>query len=46
VSHTASTDCGRSDCHGGEVGETAMGVPFITTAGLALHIDGIIETNR
>jgi predicted CxxxxCH...CXXCH cytochrome family protein len=44
--HTASTDCGRADCHGGEVGETATGVPFITTAGLALHIDGIIESNR
>jgi predicted CxxxxCH...CXXCH cytochrome family protein len=46
VGHTPSTDCGRSDCHGSEVGETTAGLPFITTAGLALHIDGIIEVNR
>jgi predicted CxxxxCH...CXXCH cytochrome family protein len=46
VAHTASTDCGRSDCHGSEVGETSMGAPLITKSGLALHIDGIIETNR
>jgi predicted CxxxxCH...CXXCH cytochrome family protein len=46
ANHTPSTDCGRADCHGGEVGETPAGVPFITTAGLALHIDGVIESNR
>jgi predicted CxxxxCH...CXXCH cytochrome family protein len=46
VGHTPSTDCGRSDCHGSEVGETTAGLPSITTAGLALHIDGIIEVNR
>jgi predicted CxxxxCH...CXXCH cytochrome family protein len=44
--HTASTDCGRADCHGGEVGETSLGIPSITTAGLVLHVDGIIESNR
>jgi hypothetical protein len=44
--HTASTDCGRSDCHGSEVGETSAGLPSITTTGLRLHIDGIIESNR
>jgi predicted CxxxxCH...CXXCH cytochrome family protein len=44
--HTPATDCDRSDCHGGEVGETSTGVPFIATAGLALHIDGIVEVNR
>jgi predicted CxxxxCH...CXXCH cytochrome family protein len=44
--HTPATDCGRADCHGSEIAETAMGVPFVTTAGLALHIDGIIEVNR
>jgi predicted CxxxxCH...CXXCH cytochrome family protein len=46
ANHTPATDCDRSDCHGGEVGETPTGVPFITTAGLALHIDGIVEVNR
>jgi predicted CxxxxCH...CXXCH cytochrome family protein len=46
ANHTSATDCDRSDCHGGEVGETSTGVPFITTAGLALHIDGIVEVNR
>jgi predicted CxxxxCH...CXXCH cytochrome family protein len=44
--HTPSTECGRYDCHGREVGETVAGLPFITTAGLPLHIDGIIESNR
>jgi hypothetical protein len=45
LQHTPSTDCSRSDCHGSEVGETAMGVPFITEDGLARHIDGVIEVN-
>jgi predicted CxxxxCH...CXXCH cytochrome family protein len=44
--HTPSTDCSRSDCHGSEIAETALGVPSIAPAGLALHIDGIIEFNR
>jgi predicted CxxxxCH...CXXCH cytochrome family protein len=44
--HSPATDCGRSDCHGGEVVTSAQGIPSITTAGLALHIDGIIESNR
>ncbi|MGD0680391.1 MAG: CxxxxCH/CxxCH domain-containing protein [Polyangiaceae bacterium] len=44
--HTASTDCDRADCHGSEVSIDANGAPSITTAGLALHIDGIIESAR
>jgi predicted CxxxxCH...CXXCH cytochrome family protein len=44
--HTASTDCGRADCHGSEVSVDAMGTPSITPSGLALHIDGIIESAR
>jgi predicted CxxxxCH...CXXCH cytochrome family protein len=42
--HTPSTSCERSDCHGAEVAESAQGVPYITAAGKALHIDGIIES--
>jgi predicted CxxxxCH...CXXCH cytochrome family protein len=44
--HTTSTDCSRSDCHGGEVTLDANGAPLISTAGKALHIDGIIESAR
>jgi predicted CxxxxCH...CXXCH cytochrome family protein len=44
--HTPSTDCGRSDCHGSEIGETLAGTPIIAPAGLPLHIDGIIDSNR
>jgi predicted CxxxxCH...CXXCH cytochrome family protein len=44
--HTPSTDCSRSDCHGSEIVETALDVPSITSSGLRLHIDGIIEVNR
>ncbi len=46
VGHSPSTDCSRSDCHGSEIAETATNVPFIATAGLRLHIDGVIESNR
>ena len=44
--HTPSTDCNRGDCHGSEVSLDVNGVPSITTSGRALHIDGIIESNR
>lgn len=41
--HTPSMQCGRSDCHGSEIGRDTRGVPFITPAGKALHVDGIVE---
>ena len=44
--HTPSTECSRSDCHGSEVADDAQGVPRISSSGLALHIDGIIESAR
>jgi hypothetical protein len=44
--HTTATDCDRSDCHGSEVSLDAKGSPFITQAGLSLHVDGIIESAR
>lgn len=44
--HTASTDCARADCHGGEVALDPNGTPSITAAGLSLHIDGVIESAR
>jgi len=43
--HTPSPDCGRADCHGGEV-KRALGVLSISPAGRALHINGKIEKNR
>lgn len=44
--HTPSTDCNRGDCHGSEVSLDANAIPSITTGGLGLHIDGVIESNR
>jgi predicted CxxxxCH...CXXCH cytochrome family protein len=44
--HTPSTDCGRSDCHGSEVSLDVTGAPSITSLGLSLHVDGIVESNR
>jgi predicted CxxxxCH...CXXCH cytochrome family protein len=44
--HTASTDCNRADCHGSEVVLDVNGAPLISTSGLALHVDGIIESAR
>jgi predicted CxxxxCH...CXXCH cytochrome family protein len=44
--HTPSTDCNRSDCHGSEVSLDVEGAPSITPGGLALHVDGIIESAR
>jgi predicted CxxxxCH...CXXCH cytochrome family protein len=44
--HTTSTDCSRSDCHGSEVTLDASGAPLISASGLALHIDGVIESAR
>ncbi len=41
--HTASTSCGWSNCHGAEIGETTAGAPFITGAGLSLHVNGVID---
>ena len=42
--HTASSQCGRSDCHGGEVD---TGVPSkITGFGRAMHVDGVVDFNR
>jgi predicted CxxxxCH...CXXCH cytochrome family protein len=46
TNHTTSTDCNRADCHGSEVTLGMDGSPSITTAGRALHIDGIIESAR
>lgn len=44
--HTPSTDCSRGDCHGSEISNAVVGAPAITASGLALHIDGIIESAR
>ena len=44
--HTPSASCNRSDCHGSEVTLDANGAPHISAAGMALHIDGIIESGR
>ena len=41
--HTTSTSCNLSVCHGAEIAVSAQGVPSISTSGLTLHIDGIIE---
>jgi predicted CxxxxCH...CXXCH cytochrome family protein len=45
VQHTASTDCERSSCHGGEVVREGS-APAISPAGSALHVDGVIESGR
>jgi predicted CxxxxCH...CXXCH cytochrome family protein len=44
--HTPSTDCNRGDCHGSEVTLGTNGLPSITAAGKALHVDGVIESAR
>ncbi|HVY46441.1 MAG TPA: CxxxxCH/CxxCH domain-containing protein, partial [Minicystis sp.] len=41
--HTPAVDCGRSSCHTSETAPDAMGLPHITPAGRALHVDGSIE---
>ena len=41
--HTPSTSCGDANCHGAEVSVDAAGIPAITQAGLALHINGVID---
>jgi predicted CxxxxCH...CXXCH cytochrome family protein len=46
LQHTPSTECGRSDCHGGEVETDGAGMPSIAPSGKALHIDGIVESAR
>jgi hypothetical protein len=46
LQHTTALDCSRADCHGAEVALDASGVPGITQAGLALHVDGVIESAR
>jgi predicted CxxxxCH...CXXCH cytochrome family protein len=43
MQHTSSIDCGRSDCHGSEVGRTPENVPFITPSGKALHVNGVVD---
>jgi predicted CxxxxCH...CXXCH cytochrome family protein len=44
--HTPSTDCSRGDCHGSEISNAVAGAPAIALVGLALHVDGIIESAR
>jgi predicted CxxxxCH...CXXCH cytochrome family protein len=44
--HTPSIDCSRGDCHGSEVALDLGGTPSVTIAGLQLHIDGVVESNR
>jgi predicted CxxxxCH...CXXCH cytochrome family protein len=41
--HTSSKSCGDANCHPGEVALDAAGVPSITLAGRALHINGVID---
>jgi predicted CxxxxCH...CXXCH cytochrome family protein len=45
LQHTPSTDCGRSDCHTGEI-KRAGGLLSVSPEGRARHIDGLIEVNR
>lgn len=42
--HTTATDCSQSYCHGTEVTITSAGLPLISTVGLTLHINGIINS--
>jgi predicted CxxxxCH...CXXCH cytochrome family protein len=44
--HTPSVSCNRSDCHGSEIALDAKGIPYVSAAGLVLHVDGVVETNR
>ncbi len=44
--HTTSMSCDRSDCHGGEVTLGSSGTPLISASGLALHVDGVVESAR
>jgi predicted CxxxxCH...CXXCH cytochrome family protein len=44
--HTPSASCNLSYCHGSEVTLDANGALHISAAGLALHIDGIVESRR
>jgi predicted CxxxxCH...CXXCH cytochrome family protein len=41
--HTTAQNCNRSDCHGGEVTFSATNQPLISTPGLSLHINGVID---
>jgi len=41
--HTTAQNCNRADCHGGEVAFSAGNQPFISDAGLGLHINGVIN---
>jgi predicted CxxxxCH...CXXCH cytochrome family protein len=43
--HTPSKSCDQANCHAGEVVIDALGVPSITAAGTALHINGVIDHN-
>lgn len=45
LQHTPSTDCGRSDCHGGVV-QRQGGILSIPPDGRALHINGQLDINR
>ncbi len=42
--HTPSTSCNRVTCHGGEIDLDQAGLPSISPSGLALHINGVIDT--
>jgi predicted CxxxxCH...CXXCH cytochrome family protein len=42
--HTTSTSCERSTCHGTEVTRDTAGVPSITSMGLSIHINGVIDS--
>lgn len=41
--HTTSMSCDDGNCHGSEVAIGAGGQPSITTAGQALHVNGVID---
>jgi predicted CxxxxCH...CXXCH cytochrome family protein len=41
--HTTSLDCNRSGCHGSEVTLSPSNQPLISTPGLSLHINGVID---
>jgi predicted CxxxxCH...CXXCH cytochrome family protein len=41
--HTTSMSCGWSNCHGSEIVEATSGVPFVSDAGLSLHVNGVID---
>lgn len=41
--HTTSTQCERSECHGGEVERGGNLEPLVSSAGKNVHLDGVLQ---